>query len=79
MLIRYGTMTKKTVVTVNVTEIDVLRAHAIAAALKNAKPKSDAPADAHIAWNDCCRYVASVVCSADGVNLFTFYNLCTCE
>lgn len=58
-------------------DVSVLRARAIAAALKAAMPKDYLTNDdARIAWYECCRQVAHVVCTADGVSLLTFYDLC---
>lgn len=58
-------------------DVSVLRAHAVAAALYRARPKDYLTNTAgRLAWYDSCRYVAQVVCSANGVSLNTFYNLC---
>jgi hypothetical protein len=58
-------------------DVSVLRARAIAAALKDARPKDYLTNnEARNAWYDCCRYVAAVVCSADGVSILSFYDLC---
>lgn len=57
-------------------EIDILRAHAIAAALHRAKPSTTDHPDAMDAWLDAVRQVAAVVCTSDGVSLVQFHRLC---
>lgn len=58
-------------------EIDILRARAIAAALGKAKPPDYLTNEsARHAWYDCVQHVAAVVCTAGGVSLITFYDLC---
>lgn len=62
-------------------DVSILRAHAIAAALRRARPADTFGTDADIqlpmeAWADCCRHIAPVVCTAEGVSMQTFYQLC---
>lgn len=60
-----------------VAEIDVLRAHAIAAALRRARPADYLTNRiAREAWYDCVRHCETVVCSARGVSIVAFHNLC---
>jgi hypothetical protein len=69
-------MAKKTV-EIDVDEVDVLRAHAVGAALSKARPKdymTNVPA--REAWEEAVRQVAAVVCTADGTSLTRFYGLC---
>lgn len=62
---------------VNEKEIDVLRAHAIAAALRKAKPEDYLINDpARITWYNAVTQVSSVVCTSDGVSLSAFFDLC---
>lgn len=67
----------KVVINADITEIDVLRARAVAAAMLAARPKDYITnAEARVAWYECCRQLCPVVCTASGVNYVQFYNLC---
>lgn len=60
-------------------DVSVLRAHAIAGALRLAKPLPQNSQDFFVAldaWTACVRYCAAVVCSAEGVSLVKFSKLC---
>lgn len=58
-------------------EIDVLRAHAIAAALRKAKPDDYLVNEtARLTWYKAVTEVAGVVCSAPGVSYSKFFDLC---
>jgi len=58
-------------------QIDVLRGHALAAALRKAKPDRN-NTHGYWAWYQCCRHVAGVVVST-AMPLSLFYELCGVE
>lgn len=64
----------------NERDTSILRAHAIAAALAKAKPKATQIPSldliAYETWVESIRQTAAVVCTADGVSISTFYQLC---
>lgn len=64
-------------------DIDVLRAHAIAGALKNAKPAnyqgSFTKQGEYDGWLRCVRQLERVVCSRGGVTIVEFHRLCGVE
>lgn len=58
-------------------DVDVLRARAVAAALRAARPADYLTNPvARVAWYECCRQLCSVVCTAEGVSYVQFYDLC---
>lgn len=58
-------------------EIDILRAHAVAGALRKARPTNYlVNDDARTAWYNAVTHCAAVVCTKGGVSLTTFYDLC---
>lgn len=66
-----------TITETKLRDIDVLRARAVAAALLRARPKDYMTNHtAREAWYDSVRHVATVVCSGEGVSLFSFCTLC---
>jgi len=56
-------------------QLDLLRAHALAGALKNARPELPDHQREYSQWVGCVRHVASVVCTAQGLSLDSFYTL----
>lgn len=56
-------------------DIDVLRAHAVAAAMARARPAKETWPQ-YEQWYQCCQHLSAVVCTSDGVSMRTFYELC---
>lgn len=55
-------------------DVSVLRAHAIAGAMRQCRPPEKGPARA--AWWDCVRHLASIVCSKEGMSIAAFFFAC---
>jgi hypothetical protein len=62
---------------INMNHVDILRAHAVAAALKRARPVDVRTNHvAREAWHECVKHLAGVVCTADGCSISNFEYLC---
>lgn len=57
--------------------VDILRARAVAGALRVARPPDYlVNHEGREAWYECVRQLAVVVCDPDHMSLFRFYDLC---